>query len=160
MDGKNMVVRWGRNGRFLACSGYPECKNTRPLEEEELPQVSEETCEKCGNPMVYKVGRFGRFLACSKYPECKNTRPIPLGVKCPKQDCDGDIIERRSKKGKLFYGCSNYPKCDFISWNKPVNAACLACGNNYLVEKYTKAKGNFLQCSECKSIAASQESTI
>jgi DNA topoisomerase-1 len=158
--GRNMVVRWGRNGRFLACSGYPECKNTRPLEEEELPQTSEETCEKCGNPMVYKVGRFGRFLACSKYPECKNTRPIPLGVKCPKQDCDGDIIERRSKKGKLFYGCSNYPKCDFVSWNKPVNEACSACGNTYLFEKYTRAKGNFLQCPECKTIAASQESTI
>jgi len=158
--GKPMVIKWGRNGRFLACSGYPQCKNTKPLQEENLPLTSDEICEKCGNPMVYKAGRFGRFLACSNYPECKNTRPIPLGVKCPKNDCSGDILERRSKKGKVFYGCSNYPKCDFVSWYKPINQTCLACGNNYLFEKYSKAKGNFLQCPECKTIASTEESTV
>jgi DNA topoisomerase-1 len=109
--------------------------------------------------MVYKVGRFGRFLACSNYPKCKNTRPIPLGVECPKHDCNGNIIERRSKKGKVFYGCSNYPKCDYVSWYKPVNKTCRSCGNNYLVEKYSRAKGNFLQCPECKTIEAAQEDT-
>jgi DNA topoisomerase-1 len=158
--GKPMVIKWGRNGRFLACSGYPQCKNTKPLQEEEVPQTSDEICAKCGNPMVYKVGRFGRFLACSNYPSCKNTRPIPLGVSCPRKDCDGDIIERRSKRGKTFYGCSNYPRCDFVSWNKPVNQVCAACGNNYLLEKYSKAKGNFLQCPECKSIVSAEESTV
>ena len=102
--------------------------------------------------MVYKVGRFGRFLACSDYPKCKNTKAIPLGIKCPHADCNGDIIERRSRRGKVFYGCSNYPKCDFVSWNKPVNRSCPECGNNYLLEKYSKAKGNFLQCPECKYV--------
>jgi DNA topoisomerase-1 len=150
--GKQMVIRWGRNGRFIACSGYPDCKNTKPLEEEEMPQTSDEICSKCGKPMVYKVGRYGRFLACSDYPNCKNTKPIPLGIKCPLKDCGGDVIERRSRRGKTFYGCSNYPNCDFVNWNKPVNKSCPECGNNYLVEKYTKAKGNFLQCPECKMI--------
>jgi len=147
--GKTMIVRWGRNGKFLACSGYPECKNTKPIEEDELEAVDEK-CDKCGNPMVMKVGRFGKFLACSKYPECKNTKPIPLGIKCPKEDCKGDVIQRKTKKGRTFYGCSNYPKCDFVSWNKPVNESCSNCSNNYLLEKYSKAKGNFLECPECK----------
>jgi DNA topoisomerase-1 len=159
--GKQMVIRWGRNGRFIACSGYPDCKNTKPLEEEELPQTSDEMCSKCGKPMVYKVGRYGRFLACSNYPTCKNTKPIPLGIKCPRKDCGGDVIERRSRRGKTFYGCSNYPNCDFVNWNKPVNNSCPECGNNYLVEKYTKAKGNFLQCPECKMIETpSREESI
>lgn len=150
--GKAMLIRWGRNGRFMACSGYPECKNTKPLDEAEIPQETDEKCDKCGSPMVIKTGRFGKFLACTKYPQCKTTRPIPLGVKCPNDKCNGDIIERRSKKGRLFYGCSNYPDCDFINWNKPVNKKCSNCGNNYLLEKYTKAKGNFFQCPECKNI--------
>jgi DNA topoisomerase-1 len=149
--GKPMIIRWGRNGRFMACSGYPECKNTRPINEDEIPQTSDILCEKCGNPMVYKVGRYGRFLACSNYPTCKNTRAIPLGVKCLKPGCGGDVIQRRSKKGKTFYGCSRYPNCDFVSWDKPVNKACTACGHPYLVEKYSKAQGNFLQCPECKT---------
>jgi DNA topoisomerase-1 len=149
--GKTMIVRWGRNGKFLACSGYPECKNTKPIEEDELEAVDEK-CDKCGNPMVMKVGRFGKFLACSKYPECKNTKPIPLGIKCPKDDCNGDVIQRKTKKGRTFYGCSNYPKCDFVSWNKPVNEKCSNCSNNYLLEKYSKAKGNFLECPECKIV--------
>jgi DNA topoisomerase-1 len=157
-----MVVRWGRNGRFIACSGYPECKNTKPLEEDSQPQESNELCSKCGQPMVYKVGRFGRFLACSDYPKCKNTKAIPLGIKCPRAACGGDIIERRSRRGKVFYGCSNYPKCDFVSWNKPVNLSCAECGSNYLLEKYTKAKGNFLQCAECKNITtrSKEESSV
>jgi len=158
--GKQMVIRWGRNGRFIACSGYPDCKNTKPLEEEELPQASDEECSKCGKSMVYKVGRYGRFLACSDYPTCKNTKPIPLGIKCPQKDCGGDVIERRSRRGKSFYGCSNYPNCDFVNWNKPVNKSCPECNNNYMVEKYTKAKGNFLQCPECKAVeTTSKEET-
>jgi DNA topoisomerase-1 len=155
--GRAMVIRWGRNGRFLACSGYPECKNTKPLEEREAPQPTGEKCDKCGQPMVIKIGRFGKFMACSNYPTCKNTKPIPLGIKCPKDGCNGDIIERRSKRGKLFYGCSRYPDCDFVSWNKPVNRSCSACGNNYLIEKYTRAKGNFLECPECKLVTPREE---
>jgi len=150
--GRAMVIRWGRNGKFMACSGYPECKNTKPLEEQETPQETNEKCEKCGSPMLIKTGRFGKFMACSNYPTCKSTKPIPLGIICPKKSCKGDIIERRSKKGRVFYGCSNYPDCDFVSWNKPVNKSCSNCNNNYLLEKYAKAKGNFLECPECKNI--------
>ncbi len=149
--GKPMIIRWGRNGRFMACSGYPDCKNTKPLSGEEEPKESNEICEKCGNPMVYKIGRYGRFLACSNYPTCKNTKAIPLGIKCPKPGCGGDIVQRRSKKGKLFYGCSHYPNCDFVSWDKPVNRSCSNCGHAYLLEKYSKAQGNFLLCPECKT---------
>jgi DNA topoisomerase-1 len=155
--GMEMVIRWGRNGRFMACSGYPDCKNTKPLDEPAEPQMSDEKCEKCGSQMAIKVGRFGKFLACSGYPECKNTKPIPLGVTCPKDSCGGDIIERRSRKGKTFYGCSKYPDCDFVSWNKPVNKTCDSCGNNHLLEKYSKAKGNFLQCPECKNEVSLQD---
>ncbi len=155
--GLEMVIRWGRNGRFMACSGYPDCKNTKPLDEPAEPQKSDEKCDKCGSPMVIKVGRFGKFLACSDYPTCKNAKPIPLGINCPKADCGGDVIERRSRKGKVFYGCSNYPKCDFVSWNKPANKKCEACGHHYLLEKYTKAKGNFLECPECKNNISLQD---
>ncbi len=149
--GKTMIARWGRNGKFLACSGYPECKNTKPIEEEAI-EIVKEKCEKCGNSMVVKTGRFGRFLACSNYPTCKNAKPIPLGIKCPKDNCNGDVIQRKTKKGRTFYGCSNYPKCNFVSWNKPVIKTCSNCENNYLLEKYSKAKGNFLECPECKTI--------
>jgi DNA topoisomerase-1 len=149
--GRTMIMRWGRNGKFLACSGYPECKNTKPIEEDAF-EIIDEKCEKCGNPMVVKTGRFGRFLACSNYPDCKNTRPIPLGIKCPKENCSGEIIQRKTKKGRTFYGCSNYPNCDFVSWNKPVNEKCSNCSSNYLLEKYSKAKGNFFECPDCKII--------
>ncbi len=147
--GRPMVIRWGRNGRFLACTGYPECKNTKPLENEE-PQQTDEICEKCGSPMVIKRGRYGAFLACSNYPECKNTRPLTTGVTCPKEGCDGKIVERRSKRGRVFYGCSNYPQCDFVSWDKPVNKQCPQCGNAYMVEKNLKTKGLILRCPACK----------
>ncbi len=148
--GRPMVIRWGRNGRFLACSGYPECKNTRPLDAPAEPEVTDEKCDLCGAPMVVKIGRFGKFLACSNYPKCKFTKPLSTGIHCPKEDCDGFVVERRTKKGRVFYGCSNYPKCDFVSWNKPVNQQCPQCGNSYLLEKYSKKKGAYLQCPVCK----------
>ncbi len=148
--GRPMIIRWGRNGKFMACSGFPECRNTKPISEEEEPQETDEVCEKCGSPMVIKRGRYGKFLACSNYPTCKNTRPLSTGVACPKEGCDGKVVERRSKKGRVFYGCSNYPKCDFVSWDKPVNESCPECGNNHMVEKFTKSKGAFLRCPQCK----------
>jgi DNA topoisomerase-1 len=150
--GRPMVVRWGRNGKFLACSGYPECKNTKPLhkEEEEPPQETGEVCELCGAPMVIKRGRYGPFLACSNYPKCKNTKPLSTGVPCPREGCDGHIVERRTKKGRVFYGCSNYPKCDFMSWDKPVDKKCPQCGNPYMVEKNLKSKGHIYRCPNCK----------
>ncbi|HET9595391.1 MAG TPA: type I DNA topoisomerase [Anaeromyxobacteraceae bacterium] len=157
--GKTMVIKWGRMGEFLACPGYPECRNTmnfkrgedgsiQPVKEEEI--TTDEVCDKCGSPMVVKRGRFGRFLACSKYPECKNSKPISIGVTCPK-GCGGYISERRSKRGKTFYGCSSYPNCDFVSWDRPRNEACPTCGSTYLLEKFSKKTGPFIACpnKEC-----------
>jgi len=146
--GKPLVIRWGRNGKFMACSGYPECKHTKPLEA--LEKIEGEVCDNCGKDMVLKVGRYGRFLACSGYPDCKTSRPYPIGVACPLPTCNGKIIERRSKRGRTFYGCSNYPACTFVSWNKPVAKPCPNCANNYLEERYTQAEAAHLRCPKCK----------
>ena len=148
--GRPMVIRWGRNGKFLACSGYPECKNTKPLEEPDAPQVTDEICDECGSPMVIKRGRFGEFLACSRYPECKFTKPISTGVPCPEEGCNGVLVQRRSKRGKVFYSCSEYPKCKFALWNKPVAQECPDCHFPLMEEKTTKRDGTFLQCPKCK----------
>ena len=140
---KPMVIKWGRHGRFIACTGFPDCKNTKPLEtgdngsaNQSEVQETNEKCEKCGSPMVLKAGKFGRFLACSKYPDCKTTKAISTGIKCPEDG--GDIVERRTKKGKLFFSCSNYPKCKFATWYKPVKKKCPDCGAEFLCEKRTK----------------------
>jgi len=135
--GKPMMIRSGRFGDFMACSGYPQCKNTKPLPGSKEAEAVKEVCEKCGKPMVMKRSRFGSFLACSGYPECKNIKPIlkQTGIKCPK--CGGDIVERKSKRGKMFYSCSNYPKCKFALWNKPLAEKCPKCGG-IMVEKRTK----------------------
>jgi DNA topoisomerase-1 len=145
--GGMMLKRWSRNGWFLGCSNYPECKSTRDLGADGNPTQPRETgiaCDKCGKPMVIRSGRFGEFLSCTGYPECKNAKPVPLGVKCPK--CGGDIIEIRPKKrgGKTFYGCSNYAderiKCDFKVWQKPIPEPCPSCGISFLVMGGTRAK--------------------
>src|SRR3989442_1418254 len=159
--GRMMEIKWGRNGKFLACPGYkedPPCKNTQNFER--LPDgtikivakqevATDEKCEKCGSPMVIKSGRFGKFLACSAYPTCKNTKPLPLGVKCPKDG--GDLTQKRSKKGRTFYACTNYPKCDFALWDRPVAKPCPQCRAPFLVEKYSKQTGTSLVCrnDEC-----------
>ncbi len=153
-----MVLKWGRHGRFLACSAYPDCKNTKqPAEDAEdsgkvrpVETETNEICEKCGSPMVIKVGRYGRFLACSKYPDCKNMKPIPTGLKCPLDG--GDVVERKTKKGKLFYGCSNYPDCNFATWQKPVMQECPDCGTPFLLEKKDKNGNTILYCQNkgCK----------
>jgi len=155
--GKMMVIKWGRNGEFLACPGYPECRNTMnfrregdavvPVKEEEV--LTDEKCPECGAPMVMKRGRFGRFFACTRYPECKGTKSIPLGVPCPK--CGSDLSERRSRRGKTFYGCTAYPKCDFVSWDRPRAEACPLCANPWLVDKFSKRDGAFVACpnKEC-----------
>jgi DNA topoisomerase-1 len=204
--GKPMVIKWGKHGSFIACTGYPECKNTRELTVD-LPDVegadlteqdSQEYCENCGRPMVLKKGRFGQFYACSGYPDCKTTKRIgateqkqtdvPLDEKCPQcgnnlvlkhgrfgeftacsnyptckyvkqktigmacPNCSqGEIVERRSKRGKTFYGCNRYPDCDFVAWGKPIPEKCPECGSSYLIEKWLKA-GPVARCpnGECK----------
>ena len=110
-----------------------------------LDEPTDKICELCGKPMIKKLGRFGFFLACSGFPECHNTRSIPL-AKCPRPNCDGEIVTRKTKgRGKEFYGCTNYPDCDFISHFKPVNQNCPSCGQ-FLVEKYYKKNGNYKAC--------------
>jgi DNA topoisomerase-1 len=147
LDGGVMLKRWSKNGWFLGCANYPECKNTRDLGEDGKPRPMRETgieCDKCGKPMVIRSGRYGEFLSCTGYPACKNARPVPLGVKCPK--CGGDLIEIRPKKrgGKTFYGCSNYQsesiKCDFKLWQKPIAEPCPSCGAPFVVMGGTRAK--------------------
>ncbi len=155
--GRLLIIRWGRNGKFIGCSGYPDCRYTRPLQEEKIQ--TDKVCEKCGRPMIVKQGRFGRFLACSGYPECKNNKPYSIGISCPKESCNGSIVERRTKRGKVFYGCSNYPNCDFASWYLPVAIACENCGSPYLEQRNTQKQGNFLYCPKCKTrYEQSQES--
>jgi DNA topoisomerase-1 len=155
--GKPMVAKWGRHGKFLACSGYPECHSTRGLKETtdgsivpEEPLTTNEICPKCQSPMQVRMGRFGRFLACTKYPECKSTKAISLGIACP-LGCGGDVVSRRARMGRVFYGCNKYPDCKFISWYKPVQRPCPLCANPYLVEKFTKTLGPHISCpnKEC-----------
>lgn len=147
--GKPMVIKWGRNGRFVACTGFPDCRNTRPLEDEG-PVETDEVCEKCGAPMIIRSGRNGRFLACSAYPECKNTRPVSTGVPCPKAGCTGHLVERSSRRGKVFYGCSNYPDCDFATWDRPLNQACPSCEGPYLAEHANRRQEVTVRCLKCR----------
>lgn len=144
--GKPMVKKWSKHGQFLACSGFPSCKTTKPLEELEVVDVE---CPECGSPMVVKRGRFGTFLACSRYPECKGKRQYTFGIKCPRPGCDGEIVEKKTRKGKIFYGCQRYPDCDFASWDKPVGEPCPECGYPIMVIKSTKENPGYLKCPKC-----------
>ena len=150
--GRPMVLKKGRFGTFFACTGYPDCKTTKQIggAQKKADVPLDEKCPQCSNNLVQKYGRFGEFTACSNYPACKYVKQKTIGVKCP--ECsDGEVVERRSKRGKTFYGCNRYPDCDFVAWARPVPEKCPDCGNPYLIEKYLKA-GAFLQCpaSGCK----------
>jgi|RhiMetdeSRZDD1v2_1073273.scaffolds.fasta_scaffold07339_9 DNA topoisomerase-1 len=159
--GAKMVIKWGRNGEFLACPQYPDCKSTKNFKRAdngEIQIVAEEevneSCELCGRPMLLRWGKFGKFLGCSGYPECKNIqplqKPVDLGIKCP--ECkEGNIKERKSRWGKIFYGCDRYPECKFASWDKPLPLPCPKCGSPILVEKVTKRAGRTHRCykKEC-----------
>ena len=150
--GRPMVLKKGRFGTFLACTGYPDCKTTKQIggPQKKADVALEEKCPACDSNMVQKFGRFGEFVACSNYPTCKHVKQKTIGVKCP-QCSEGDISERRSKKGKTFFGCTRYPECDFVAWAKPVDEKCPDCSSPYMVEKFLKA-GPVLQCpnGECK----------
>jgi DNA topoisomerase-1 len=174
IDGATMVIKWGRNGEFLACSRYPKCTNTKEFGRDEqgniviresiAPEPTDTNCEKCGKPMVRRRSRFGEFLGCSGYPDCDGIKrlqadPVKTGVRCP--DCkDGEILERRSRRGKIFFGCDRYPKCKFASWDKPLAQPCPNCGSLYLVEKTTKRLGTRWLCpkkEECGYATAPPE---
>jgi DNA topoisomerase-1 len=156
-------IKMGRNGHFLACSGYPDCtfssdylRNDKGQIERvkvELDETVDEACPKCQRPMVVKQGKYGKFLACSGFPDCKHTQSLfangqqpSTGVKCPENGCDGEIVEKKSRRGKIFYGCNRYPDCSFALWDKPVDKTCPDCKATYLVSKSTKKEGNFLAC--------------
>jgi DNA topoisomerase-1 len=150
-----MIIKWGRFGKFMACTGYPECKNTKDLggkgdsEDGAKDDEVEGNCDKCDSPLIMKRGRFGKFIACSNYPECKFTKPIGLGISCPEEACEGEIAARRSKKGRTFYGCTKYPDCKFTSWDKPVAEACPECKNPFLIEKWKKNEDTSTLCPSC-----------
>ncbi|MFQ5457923.1 MAG: type I DNA topoisomerase, partial [Myxococcota bacterium] len=201
---KDMLIKWGKNGEFLACEGYPECTNTREFKRVDgkvvIVEHAEEgdACEKCGSKMIRKRGRFGEFIACSGYPDCRNTRPVgapaeaakpsgekcplckgdmalkmsrfgsrfygcmnypkckgvkPLGtgVSCPEPGCEGELVHRSTKRGRVFYGCAKYPDCNFVTWEKPVAEACPTCKSPICVEKFTKKLGRHIRCvnKEC-----------
>ena len=160
---EKLHIKVGKNGHFLACSGYPACTYSSNYERDEkgniqpfgpsAEEVSDETCAKCGKPMVKKQGKYGSFLACSGYPECKNTRSLnstspemSTGISCPVKDCNGMLVQKTSKRGKTFYGCNRFPGCDFALWDKPVPRECPKCGAKFLVEKTTKSKGTYFSC--------------
>ena len=146
--GKPMLVKNGKFGPFFACSGYPECKHTRPLLPKNDPaqqKAAGMSCKLCGSRMVVKMNRVGQaFFACEKYPQCTHTEPVTTGVPCPEKDCDGELVERISKRGRKFYGCSRYPACKFVMWDEPVDEACPHCGTPVLAIK-RPAKGDAYQ---------------
>ncbi|MBI3074387.1 MAG: type I DNA topoisomerase [Deltaproteobacteria bacterium] len=164
--GKPMVIKWGRNGSFLACQGYPECKNTKEFRRNEdgsirivVDEPTNEKCPTCEAPMVLKRGKFGRFYACSRYPECTGRKSISTGVKCPDDGGQGELVEKMSRRGKAFFSCNRYPDCKFALWDRPVARPCPTCGAKFLVQKYTKKFGAQVKCAnkECGYVEAAAE---
>ncbi len=140
-----MVLKRGRFGQFLACSAYPECKSTRRITKSgavAAPTVIlEEKCPECGQPLAIRHGPYGEYTACSTYPDCKFIKRESTGVACPKPGCRGEIVVKKSKRGRVFYGCSEYPNCDAVFWDKPVAEPCTECGASFVLEKYNARKG-------------------
>jgi DNA topoisomerase I len=149
--GRVMVLKRGRFGQFMACTGYPDCKTTRRLDQgKKVPDIPlDETCPQCGRNLILRHGRYGEFTSCSGYPDCKFVKQNFIGVKCPLCK-DGELVEKRARKGNTFYGCSNYPKCKFTSAAKPIAEKCPKCGHDYLVERMRK-DGTVIACpnKEC-----------
>ncbi|MGH8556968.1 MAG: type I DNA topoisomerase [Methylococcales bacterium] len=153
--GSQLSVRLGRNGRFIGCTNYPECKYTRNLNEEKQapePEIVEgKSCPKCHSALLIKSGRYGKFIGCSKYPTCRHIepleKPVETGIHCP--ECkDGTILKRKSRNGKIFFSCSSYPKCEYALWNSPVDQKCPQCGWPILTLKATKRKGTEKVCPQ------------
>lgn len=152
---RDLQIRWGRNGPFLACSGYPECDFASGYGRDEKGRVclveetkeTEERCDKCGLPMVLKNGRYGNFLACSGYPACRHTRPIGSGIPCPREGCGGELRGRVGAKGKRFFGCSRYPECKTILTGKVLQEPCPRCNGPVLFEKRDSKGGVTKLCT-------------
>ncbi len=153
--GQPMVIRWGRNGFFLACSAYPQCRNTKGFERDADGSIrvvngepTGEPCPACGADLVIRTGRYGRFKACTRYPDCRYTAPVGSGVSCPRQGCGGELVEKRSKRGRTFYGCDRYPDCDYVVWDRPVPRECPECGHPFLVEKTGRGGAVTVRCPQ------------
>jgi DNA topoisomerase-1 len=151
--GRPMTLKRGRFGQFLACTGYPECRTTRKIVGTQQASAGRpdvpltEECPQCGKNLVIKHGRYGEFTACSNYPNCKYVKKKTLGISCPKPGCKGELVEKRSRRGKIFFGCDQFPNCDYTVWNKPVARTCPQCGSPYLLEKTTKKQGTVQFCN-------------
>jgi len=160
--GRVMVLKRGRFGQFMACTGYPDCKTTRRLDQgKKVPDIPlDELCPKCGRNMMIRHGRYGEFTTCSGYPDCKYVKQNFIGVKCPLCK-EGDLVEKKARKGNTFYGCGNYPKCKFTSAGKPMAEKCPSCGSEYLVEKTLKA-GPVIACpnKECDYERAAEPAPV
>ena len=145
-EGK-LLEKWGRFGRFLACERYPDCKYTRNLGDsaQAEPEQAGVTCDKCGKPMVFKQSKYGRFIGCSGYPDCKNIKKITMGIPCPQEGCGGELAEQRSKRGRSYFGCANYPTCRFVVWQRPVATPCPKCGATFLTQRGGRGK-RFVAC--------------
>jgi DNA topoisomerase-1 len=150
----HMVIKWGKLGQFLACSNYPECKQTCDFKKDEAGKIvplpkekSGKICKTCGAEMLVKSGKFGKFLACEKYPDCKQTEAITMGISCPLCK-EGEITQRMSRYKRFFYGCNRYPNCTFATWDKPVKETCPDCSFPILTEKLTKRDGHYLKCPQ------------
>lgn len=167
--GAQMVLRSGKFGLFYACSGYPECRNTKPFTGMETtqdlnaglkqaePKETDLKCEKCDSPLILRDGRYGKFLACSAYPKCRYSRPFIGDFPCPKKDCEGRLTKRSTKKRRIFYGCTRYPDCDFVSWYAPNDTKCPSCGS-FSFKKKTKEK-YVLECSNVECAKVFEEET-
>jgi DNA topoisomerase-1 len=153
--GRKMVLRRSRFGPFLACTGYPECTNTRHIRKDgqvaDPDRILEEACPECGAPLVARHGPYGSYIVCSRRPECAYVKLETLGLPCPRPECSGEVVVRRSRRGRTFYGCSAYPQCTFTAWDRPVTRACPHCGAPFLLEKVTRREGRIRYCprSEC-----------
>ena len=165
--GQQLMIRLGRRGRFIGCSAYPDCDYTRNIgeeQEEEKPEIVEDrSCPSCGSSLIIRKGKYGKFIGCSSYPDCTYIEPLEkpasTGVQCPKCK-QGDMVSRRSRRGKTFYSCSRYPDCDYAVWNEPVNQPCPDCGWPILTLKETKRKGKELVCPEKECGYSEQVSDI
>ncbi|GAG53970.1 unnamed protein product, partial [marine sediment metagenome] len=145
--GKKLVIKSGRYGRFKACSGYPDCTFKQSIGKKEAKPVDEK-CPECGSQMVLRRGKYGPFVACSNYPSCKYIKKEKkdTGISCP--ECDGTIVQKKTRKGKLFFGCSNFPKCKFASWDEPVKKSCPECNREFVLRKNTMKEDAYLYCSD------------
>ncbi len=149
--GGELLIKWGKHGKFMACSNFPTCRYTQPLPEQVEAMSTETKCPKCeqGN-LILRTGKYGRFVACSRYPDCDYTGPYSIGIKCPEPDCGGDLVEKQTKKKKIYYSCSNYPKCKFSTWDKPVAIPCPQCHAPFLLEKQSQRSAGQQYCLKCK----------